>query len=101
MLENKMKFKKKNCQKAKRKNKERKKIVNKRKLFLKDDVAFFAADVAIKFKQVNILFNFLILSMPTMQTVCHVIIFRWWLNCKDQIDCKLKIIEVKLIVIKM
>ena len=72
-----MKFKKKNCQKAKRKNKERKKIVNKRKLFLKDDVAFFAADVAIKFKQVNILFNFLILSMSTMQTVCHVIIFRW------------------------
>ena len=45
MLENKMKFKKKNCQKAKRKNKERKKIVNKRKLFLKDDVAFFAISV--------------------------------------------------------
>ena len=40
-----MKFKKKNCQKAKRKNKERKKIVNKRKLFLKDDVAFFAISV--------------------------------------------------------
>ena len=69
---------KKKCQKAKRKNKERKKFVNKRKLFLKDDVAFFfhlSVNVAIKFKQVSILFNFLISSMPIMQTVCHVVIF--------------------------
>ena len=57
------------------------KIKEKTKKVKKFDGVFFffgivSADVVTKFRYISILFNILILDVPTMQIVCHVSIFR-------------------------
>ena len=58
------------------------KIKEKTKKVKKFDGVFFfffgivSADVVTKFRDISILFNILILDVPTMQIVCHVSIFR-------------------------